>query len=186
MPNWCLNRLIVSGPADAIEKLADAASEGELLATIIPEPDYTVTPVAETYPMIKARYALTEEEREAALRNEPTIREDSWWDWRIQNWGTKWDPSNIDIETQSLPGNGLEMTAVFDSAWSPPVLCYEALVKQGIEVEAYWVEPGNNFGGRFRNGVTENVDLSDTRVGEIDQELREVFPDMFDHEDENE
>ena len=84
MPNDCSNNFTVSKVnADQWQKLADSfqvRGEGyqqDFLKTFFPEPDYSVTPVARTFPEIKADRAKTEEEKERLLKNEPTIRDDS-------------------------------------------------------------------------------------------------------------
>ena len=84
MPNDCTNSFTITNiTTDQWSEIAatfQVRSDGyqqDFLKTFYPEPDYSVTPVAETYPEISAQYAKTEEEREQILRNEPTIREDS-------------------------------------------------------------------------------------------------------------
>ena len=118
-----------------------------------PEPDYETTPVKKTYPEISAKYAKTEKEREKIMENKPEIRKDSWWDWRVQNWGTKWQPMDPNIEQ----GNPRHVQITFDSAWSPPI---EWLNKVHIDYpelkfKLEFEEPGMNFYG-YVNAYAKN------------------------------
>ena len=49
----------------------------------------------------------------------------AWWDWRLQNWGTKWeivsDESYLDIQDNE---HGKAIRASFSTAWSPPTDLY--------------------------------------------------------------
>lgn len=64
----------------------------------------------------------------------------SWYDWRIEHWGTKWDAYEVsDINVwfgSEVPvGTSIEATeerfrACFYTAWSPPLLVYSALAKK--------------------------------------------------------
>ena len=78
----------------------DSASEwtSNFLSTFCPEPDYNVTPVALTSPDVRIKSAQSPEELIAALVNAPTVREDSYIDWRLQNWGTCFEISDIFLE----------------------------------------------------------------------------------------
>lgn len=156
MPNWCNNVMTISHPDPAmIQKAADAWNESKFLATLVPEPDYSVTPVAKTFPELSAQFAKTEEEKEAALKNEPAISEDSWWDWRVQNWGTKWDigySKELDNLAEIQDG---EFKVFFDSAWSPPCGAYQSLEDKGFKIKAHYYEPGCGFVGYWECGVDE-------------------------------
>jgi len=160
MPNWCYNRVdIYIQDEKEKEKFLDFIkgtldNEGEVeipfsFASIIPEPDYETTPVTRTFPGIKAGMAETEEDKEVALKNEPTIRENSWWDWRIQNWGTKWDLS----EEIQFEVDGGDIHMQFDTAWGPPAGIYEALVEKFPDIGITWFydEPGMQFAGYLNN-----------------------------------
>jgi hypothetical protein len=150
MPNWCDNNLRITHEDPAmITKLVDAWNADKFFGTIYPEPDYKTTPVPHTFPQIKAEYAKTEEEKALAIANEPTIREDSWWDWRVQNWGTKWEINTEDHEKPQVNSDGTSLFVYFNSAWSPPTGVYEKLIEQGYGVEAYYFEGGCAFCGMF-------------------------------------
>ena len=160
MPNWCNNDLhLTHDDPEMIKKARDAWESGNFLATLVPEPDYTTTPVAQTFPEITAQYAKTEEEKAKALANEPTIREDSWWDWRVQNWGTKWDiglDSDLDNHAQ---GGDNDMFVYFNSAWSPPTSAYARLAELGYSIRAYYHEGGCAFCGSWIDGVDDCFDI---------------------------
>ena len=154
MPNWCENEMTISHKDPAMmQKALEAWNSGNFLSVLVPEPDYSVTPVAETYPHITAQFAKTEEEKAIALANEPKIRDDAWWDWRVQNWGTKWDIGwDSSRDPAELDAGGLSMWVWFDSAWSPPVDAYQKLEELGYEIKAYYHESGCCFCGEFVDG----------------------------------
>ena len=84
MPNDCFNSFTITDIThDQWRDLAATFHAGKVdeqqgfLNTFYPEPDFSVTPVARTYPGLIAKFAKTKDEREQILRNEPTIREDS-------------------------------------------------------------------------------------------------------------
>lgn len=140
-----------------------------------PEPDYKTTPVAKTFPEIAAKYANSEEEREIALKNEPTIREDSWYDWRLQNWGCKWE-----VEAEIGDVDEECICLYFMSPWGPPIEAYEALLKQeGITgIDANYYEPGCAFAGVHMDGKHEQFDVEkltpeDFKNNEAVKELNE-------------
>jgi hypothetical protein len=88
----------------------------------------------------------------------PLPEGEDWYDWQINNWGTKWD-IGADIGTEKEEQYGLKATRVdnevccsFDSAWSPPVGLYEKLVELGYTVRASYWEPGMAFCGIWDNG----------------------------------
>jgi len=72
----------------------------------------------------------------------------NWYDWRINNWGTKWNAYDFnDIEPGSYG---------FCTAWSPPIPVIRALSKlfPEVRIEIEYHDEGDEFKGRmvFRNG----------------------------------
>lgn len=153
MPNWCCNNIEFSHSDPAmLDKALDGWNQGKFMATLMPEPDYETTPVALTFPELTASFAKTAEEREAAAANLPTIREDSWWDWRVQNWGTKWDIGNDTPLREEVRDGQTFLIGTFESAWSPPTSFYDHMIELGFSVKASYYEPGMGFVGAYENG----------------------------------
>lgn len=163
MPNWCRNVLNVNHTnKDRLTELRVAVARSEMCNFVIPEPDYKTTPVAHTFPEIQLRFAKTEEEKAKAIANEPTIREDSWYDWRVQNWGTKWD---IDVTGEEIQHNDDGSFSIsFDSAWSPPIGVFKELIEMGFKVSAEWYESGMCFGGVLTNDGHHEFNIPDGKT----------------------
>jgi hypothetical protein len=108
-----------------MKKAIKAWEEDKFLSTFVPEPNYKKAKVLPTFPDIRGN-------------NDPVDPDQAWWDWRVQNWGTKWE-----LETKGTRnGHDTEsIQACFDSAWSPPVEAYKTLTKLGFHIEAYFYEP---------------------------------------------
>lgn len=187
MPNDCTNSFIITDVTHdqwcelaASFQVGDEDEEQDFLATFNPEPDYSITPVAKINPEISAKYAKTEEEREQILKNEPTIREDSWYDWRNQNWGTKWDVYDCCNDWENEVSSD-EFSANFCTAWAPPnEECLAVISKQfpNSLLTNYYEEGGMDFCGVTVaiNGVARN--LCETLSVYREPFVRHQFPDV--------
>ncbi len=148
MPNICRNwaRFSHKDPKK-FQELCNAITKSELCSYIMPEPDYKKTVVMPTYPHISG--------------NEPVDPSSAWWDWRVQNWGTKLELNLRDGFSDICP-NTNTASINFESAWSPPIGIYNKAVELGFEVEAEYDEPGMDFCGRYINGKDECIRTSDS------------------------
>jgi hypothetical protein len=163
MPNWCDNTVYIThDDPKKIQVLVDAWKENKFFGTIHPEPDYTKVKVKPTFPSIKGN-------------DDPVNPESAWWDWRVQNWGTKWeittDESYIDIQENQIK-------ASFATAWSPPTGIFDKLVDQGYGVNALYYEGGCAFCGEYVDGSDETygtdgkwMDVKNTIPDNIDLEF---------------
>ena len=142
MPNWCNNSISIQGGSDTIKTLwEEATKEGsgllnamkpmpkELENTTSPTPEGSEQPKVDGY--------------------------DNWYDWRVANWGTKWD---IDT-TQGLEftdnGDGTaQISGWFETAWAPPIEAYNTFIEDmdGCSLIADYHEPGMDFAGIYDNG----------------------------------
>ncbi len=97
-----------------------------------------------------------------------------WYDWRIENWGTKWDLCHVEIiETDGVterysPRKGLVgFSFKCWTAWSPPTPIWEKLTELGVCVTAYYLDEGGWFCGIYEDGeVTKDRSL-DGELGQI-------------------
>ena len=73
---------------------------------------------------------------------------DNWYDWCVDNWGTKWD---VDCGEGDWWENTISYE--FDTAWSPPEGIYNALVKQypNLEISWFYREDGMQQAGWLNN-----------------------------------
>jgi hypothetical protein len=106
----------------------------------------------------------------------PMPEGEEWYGWNTANWGTKWD-ANVYDPVELDESNFVSLS--FDTAWSPPIAFYEALIEQGFKVEAFYYEPGMAFCGIFDNGSDECFEIeswnSDWIAENIPEELNEIF-----------
>jgi hypothetical protein len=161
MPNYCQNNLTIIADKDTIDKLEAAYNEGELLEALRPQPTYEgYMPTGSTA---------------------PSDGMPDWWNWRIANWGTKWDVGGeyCDIERIS----DTEIYMVFDSAWSPPVAALRS--RDDISYRLYYCEFGMAFCG-IADGSDGFHDDETYEIGQEPQELTERFniADMMEDEEE--
>jgi hypothetical protein len=85
---------------------------------------------------------------------------ENWYNWNIENWGTKWDVAGRDDGVVDLKKN--EITLFFDTAWSPPLEFYIALEDIGFVVEGYYYEPGMNYVGKWDENGDDCYEIPET------------------------
>jgi hypothetical protein len=150
MPNFCQNDLYITADKDTIDKLQAAFEKGELLETLRPQPTY------EGY----------------APNGQPCTSEGmpDWWNWRVANWGTKWDVGGENTLFQR--DSDTEIVFSFDSAWAPPVAALQS--RDDISYRLYYCEFGMAFCG-IAQGEEGFHDDETYDFGEEPEELTERF-----------
>lgn len=145
MPNHCSQQVHIHGPRFLVKELFDhlTKADPEFCQIVIPMP-------FEQWLAPKTKWGGYEVS--------------GWYDWRVNNWGTKWDVVDVEI-TQPLASQGMQpedMTASFSfqcwTAWSPPVPVWDKLHGLGISVVADYQDEGRYFEGRYVDGVDESWD----------------------------
>lgn len=87
------------------------------------------------------------------------LEEEKWYEWCIQNWGTKW---NCDASDWQISENGRELSFWFDSAWTPPVNLYQFIEEfTNLTVIAQYHEEVMCFVGQYADGIDECYEYSD-------------------------
>ena len=145
MPNHCHNRVTfytATGDDDSVAKIAKIKQMFEdenCFTQIIPEPDWPNTPND------KGELPVKHEDPWLTYRFADGKVDDRWYDWRVQNWDTKWDAYDV-VVTDDDP----ECTEIeFNTAWSPPEAICSALREQYPDVSVSWFydEPGCEMAG---------------------------------------
>ena len=159
MPNHCHNRVtFYASPEhnDQIAKIKQIFLDENVFTQIIPEPDWLNTPLmskdVKEYSFSKPRGKVGELPQYVDTGYGKSLRfvstghqDDRWYDWRVQNWDTKWDA--YDVEVTDDDPDCTEIT--FNTAWSPPEAVCHALREQYPDIDVSWFydEPGCEIAG---------------------------------------
>jgi hypothetical protein len=88
---------------------------------------------------------------------------DNWYDWSLQNWGTKWNCSDAFINESGMS---------FTTAWSPPLPVIAVLAKKlNKDLRMTYIEVGMAFCGEFiayADGTSEDAEYD---ISNAPQEL---------------
>jgi hypothetical protein len=134
-----------------IARAVAAAKAGKLCETFVPCPPELLEATSGVY-VDEVKQAELEQLHAA---NVEKYGYPTWYEWSIDNWGTKWDPDVFLINREDATNANFG----FDSAWSPPIEFYQKLEELGFIVEAYWYEPGMNFCGKWEDGAADDYQI---------------------------
>ena len=164
MPNHCHNRVTFyahhsddEGKArDSIAKLKKIFEDEECFTQIIPAPDWLNTPLMSSdmpkYDWDKPKGkvgelpVITKQTYGESLRFPSTgIADDRWYDWRVQNWDTKWDCYDVEFVEEDPDQLEVELS----TAGSPPEAICSAIREQYPDLSVSWFydEPGVEMAG---------------------------------------
>lgn len=120
-----------------IQRAVEAFNKGEFLNEFIPVPkELKDTPAAFG--------SMAESPKFAA--NKEKYGYTNWYDFCVNEWGTKWDVGGDDFKVELVEGDK-NVTLCFDSAYAPPTNAYEKLTDLGFKVTGYYDECGMAFCG---------------------------------------
>lgn len=96
------------------------------------------------------------------------LRGEGWWQWRINNWGTKWNPTVCDFQKVDTEN---KVVLSLDTAWAPPIEFFDKLSQlyPTTNIEIIYYEPGMNFCGR---AVIQNGNVADRYINDITPEMQ--------------
>lgn len=157
MPNWCNNSTTISGNKEQIDKFEAFLNEKsgkEWFDFFLPCPK-----------------ELTDVDSPNKTDNVNELIEKyghgDWYSWSVENWGTKW---NTDAQDWSRDGDSISFW--FDSAWAPPTALYDKITAEGYDVEAYYLEEGMGFVGKYSEGADEYYEYTDSEsLNDIPDEI---------------
>ena len=176
MPNWCNNTLELQHEDPAmIERAKRAFAEGKLLNEFCPVP--------ESLHIVAGRVGADSDEAQKQLeadtaRNLELHGYGNWYDYCVNEWGTKWDVGGNDYnEPQQDSPNKITMS--FDSAWAPPCAAMEKFMDLGFSVRLYYYEPGMCFAGIWEDGSDDFYEIGGMNSDQVAEELPSELDEMF-------
>lgn len=90
-----------------------------------------------------------------ALIPRPETEQENWYDWNCENWGSKWDVRDLQVEWEEAD----EIHLSFSTAWSPIVPIFQHLEKLGFEVNAEYKDECYMFAGQYEGEVNTLFDI---------------------------
>ena len=153
MPNWCYNRISVyANSNEEVKQLKEIhdifENHKDPFNQIFPIPDF------KNIPNEKGELPELEQMKNPdgsvlwETYNFPDGKnDDRWYHWCIDNWGTKWDCSDLSIDYDD--DEQLELT--FNTAWSPPEGIVARLKEKypNLEFTCFYDEPGMEAAGYY-------------------------------------
>lgn len=159
MPNWCSNSVTITSNKDNIDKFEAFLNEKngkEWFDFFLPCPEE----LRDVDSPNKSKDA------DALLEKYGHV---DWYSWSVENWGTKW---NCDSQDWNRDGDSISFW--FDSAWAPPTNLYEKIFGEGYEVEAYYLEEGMGFVGKYSDGADDYYEYTDSEsLNDIPEDIVE-------------
>jgi len=173
MPNWCNNNIIIKGPKNKLKDIESAVREGQFCNWLSAMPKVLEDTTADgtDKPELKKATGFSD-----------------WYDWRVANWGTKWDVDAYEgsIQTkEELLGKDdgkAELSFGFDSAWAPPLDAMADYLEKNddVSMKLWYYEPGCDFGGLwedFNDDCWEISEVQDSFL--INDPVGREFNDYF-------
>ena len=131
MPNWCETAFVVRGNPAELDRFVEATGPEFKFDRIIPMPSELKGTIADTHMEYRVYYGDGDGDKSrAALDGDPKNRERAnrdgellakygafdWDDWRVKNWGTKWELDSVEIARSAEDA----ITIRFSTAWDFP------------------------------------------------------------------
>jgi hypothetical protein len=175
MPNWCNNTLEISHEDPAMmERVRKAFTDGRLLDEFIPVP--------KSLHIVSGRVGDDTDPKQIELEAQEKANFEAhgyatWYDYCVNEWGTKWDIGGDGMEPHDDGPN--RTTLAFDSAWAPPCAAMDKLMDLGFSVRLYYYEPGMCFAGIYDENGDDYYDLGGMTSDQVAEEVPSELDAMF-------
>ena len=153
MPNWTKNEVTFSSAKTTnIKKIKDIFYKGCPFNQLIEEPKWDSVPlkgnemsdrftkkllgIEGELPIIEEHKLQNGEVMKFRKFKSTNVQDTRWYDWRSENWGTKWDVPKDDIDVE--PINNGSIVVEFDTAWAPPYPIYKKFRDKFKDVKIEW------------------------------------------------
>ena len=192
MPNWCDNQITITGPNSVIDKIEKIVKE---------ESNDTENGLLQFFhPMPKELMETEKSSDDKKMNKQPFVDGvNNWYDWRVNNWGTKWELCEFyGVDRQYLTEQSEGESTIsfsFSSAWAPPIGAYEKFLENNSNcfIRAYYYEGGCDFMGLWEDGVDDCYQPSDYKstddfwqdgIGSTLDDIFNITESMAEYEEE--
>lgn len=179
MPNWCENTLSANGTAEDISAFVKWLDDKPFsFERIDPTPEE-----------LKDNAPFSQSRKDSGAGKEliEKFGSDNWYDWRVQNWGCKWD---ID-ENEGKPAHSSAESIGFEfqTPWGPPERAIYTLSLKFPTLTFFlgYYEMGCGFAGEMtvKNGESDSTFYdAEENVDSFKQYVSERWGMEFDEEEE--
>ena len=168
MPNWVYNNLSITDPSgkhtDDVSRLMEqVGATYTVRAASYASGTFEVGDVEVTDPGFSFWNIVRpegEDSKEYAESVGASGAMPFWYDWNCENWGTKWDASDVNVQDHAADHKQI----TFSTPWSPPLPVLVTLSEQypNLHIELEWEEE-QGYGGTFvfTNGEATETDAYD-------------------------
>ena len=159
MPNYCNNNVRITADKETVAKIAQSLksnSDHGFLDCIYPMP----TELKET--VAGSDNAKPEFQKQQSEQLIEKYGADNWYDWRVENWGTKWEVNEC-YGDPVISDDGETIEFGFDTAWSPAIGAYQNFLSNNPDASLFatYYEPGCDFMGVWDSGDDRYYTVSD-------------------------
>ena len=163
MPNWCNNYLELEHEDPAmIERAKKAFAEGKLLEEFVPVPASLHIVAGRVGDDTDPKQIELEAQEKANLEAHGYA---TWYDFCVNEWGTKWDVGGDGDQATVDSPNSIKMN--FDSAWAPPTAAMDKFMDLGFKVKLVYWESGMCFAGIYDENGDDYLDYTDMTADEV-------------------
>lgn len=169
MPNWCSNEVTVyaNSRQDLTRLLtmatqpveSDDDSDDSIDKSLFRMESIHTTPRE----LMENNKTTGGEQLQNAIARNTDYEYDNWYNWRVANWGTKWDMSDVQLDEIEYfgeeEGKRWSFNLYYQTAWSPNIEFWKYVCKMGpFIVEMRYIEEGMGYIGETtveRNNVDD-------------------------------
>jgi hypothetical protein len=150
MPNYCNNTVKITADKATIKRIEQSLKTSDndgFLNCIHPMPTELKDTVAGSE---DAKPEFQKKQSEQLIEK---YGFDNWYDWRVENWGTKWEVNEC-YGDPVISDNGETIEFGFDTAWSPATGAYHYFLSENPNASLFatYYEPGCDFMGVWDSG----------------------------------
>ena len=170
MPNWASNVVEVRGPNKIVKELVDHKFDFQ-----------KIHPCPAALNITAGREGADDSVEQKALvaKEQANLKKygyKNWYDWCVDQWGTKWNAGGSDNEDmivdydEDVDDTGIALFT-FSSAWAPPVGVFQKLkeLHPDLYIQGRYYEPGVGFFGLWDDGDDRCYNFESIEKGSKDE-----------------